>query len=194
MPHFLQEVLDLTGLWPGSFTKKGGGCPGLWPGMNPPSLPSCDRVNHEVDYWHDSQANEPYGLRDQMPSCVGAEVPQVDTARRYPTASSGDIREVAANHDMEIDRMEIAEDHVHPFVSFPPWESIARAVGKIKTISASIILREYPGVKGELWGGHFWQVGYFARTVGDAVTAEVIRRYIQYHQTEETTPKQLQLF
>jgi hypothetical protein len=30
--------------------------------------------------------------------------------------------------------------------------------------------------------------------VGDAVTAEVIRRYIRYHQTEETTPKQLRLF
>ena len=40
---------------------------------------------------------------------------------------------------------------------------------------------------------YFWQVGYFARTVGDAVTAEVIRRCIEYHHTEETTPKQLRL-
>ena len=101
---------------------------------------------------------------------------------------------MAANHDIEIDTMEIAKDHVHLFVSFPPRESIARVVGKFKSISASVIFREYPGVTRELWGGHFWQVGYFARTVGDAVTAEVIRRYIQYHQTEETTPKQLPLF
>ncbi|MFC2015592.1 IS200/IS605 family transposase [Chloroflexota bacterium] len=104
------------------------------------------------------------------------------------------FREVAANHDFETDTMEIAKDHVHLFVSFPPRESIARVVSKLKRISASVIFREYPGVKRELWGGNFWQVGYFARTVGDAVTAEVIRRYIQYHQTEETTPKQLQLF
>jgi len=67
-------------------------------------------------------------------------------------------------------------------------------VGKFKSISASVIFGEYPSVKRELWGGHFWQVGYFVRTVGDAVTAEVIRRYIRYHQTEETTPKQLRLF
>jgi putative transposase len=103
------------------------------------------------------------------------------------------FREVAANHDIEIDTMEIAKDHIHLFVSFPPWKSIARVVGKFKSISASIIFREYLGVKQEPWGGHFSQVGYFARTVGDAVTAEVIRRYIRYHQTEETTPKQLQL-
>ena len=104
------------------------------------------------------------------------------------------FREIAANHDIEIDTMEIAQDHVHLFISFPPRESIARVVGKLKSISASIIFREQPEVKRELWGGHFWQVGYFVRTVGDAVTTEVIRRYIQYHQTEETTPKQLRLF
>jgi REP element-mobilizing transposase RayT len=27
-----------------------------------------------------------------------------------------------------------------------------------------------------LWGGEFWEDGYFARTVGDKVTAEVIRK------------------
>lgn len=104
------------------------------------------------------------------------------------------FREIAENHDIDIDTMEIATDHVHLFVSFPPRESIARVVGKLKSISASVIFDEYPEVKRELWGGHFWQVGYFVRTVGDEVTADVIRRYIEYHQTEETTPTQLQLF
>ena len=104
------------------------------------------------------------------------------------------FREIAANHDIEIDAMEIAQDHVHLFVSFPPRESIARVVAKLKSISASAIFREHPEVKRELWGGHFWQVGYFVRTVGDAVTADVIRRYIEYHRIEETTPQQLRLF
>ena len=36
--------------------------------------------------------------------------------------------------------------------------------------------------------------GYFARTVGDEVTTEVIRRYIEYHDEEETRPNQLDLF
>ena len=38
------------------------------------------------------------------------------------------FRKVAAGHDIEIDTMEIAKDHVHLFVSFPPRESIARVV------------------------------------------------------------------
>ncbi len=38
------------------------------------------------------------------------------------------------------------------------------------------------------------QDGYFARTVEDEVTTKVIRRYIEYHDEEETRPNQLDLF
>ena len=48
----------------------------------------------------------------------------------------------------------------------------------LKNISASVIFREYPVMKQELWGGEFWEDGYFVRTVGDKVTAEVIKNYI----------------
>ena len=44
----------------------------------------------------------------------------------------------------------------------------------LKSISASVIFEEHPEVTEELWGGEFWEDGYFARTVGDKVTAEVI--------------------
>jgi putative transposase len=104
------------------------------------------------------------------------------------------FREIGDNHEIEIDTLEIAAEHVHLFISFPPGESIARVVGKLKSISASEIFREYPEVKRELWGGRFWQTGYFVRTSGDNVTTEMIRNYIEYHRKEETTPKQLKLF
>ena len=104
------------------------------------------------------------------------------------------FREIAEHHDVEIDTLEVAEDHVHLFVSFPPRKSISSVVGKLKSISASVIFREYPEVKRELWGGHFWQVGYFVRTSGDQVTTEIIRNYIEYHRNEEKTPNQLKLF
>ncbi len=114
----------------------------------------------------------------------------------------GDVRkrveemfaEIAENHDIEIDTMEVAEDHVHLFVSFPPRLSISNVVGKMKSISASVIFREHPEVKRELWGGHFWQIGYFVRTSGDQVTAEIIRNYIKYHKKEEKAPSQMKLF
>jgi putative transposase len=49
-------------------------------------------------------------------------------------------------------------------------------------------------VKRRLWGGERWEEGYFARTVGDKVTAEVIRRYIQQHRIEKAGDGQLSLF
>lgn len=44
------------------------------------------------------------------------------------------------------------------------------------------------------WGGECWEDGYFARTVGGKVTAEVLRRYIQQHRLEKTGDAQLSLF
>jgi len=104
------------------------------------------------------------------------------------------FEEIAINHGFEIDTMEVAPDHVHIFLSFPPRYSISKVVGIMKSVSASVIFREHPEVKKHLWGGEFWEDGYFARTVGDKVTAEVIRKYIQYHREQETKPHQLELF
>jgi len=114
----------------------------------------------------------------------------------------GDVRdrvrelflEIGDRHDIEFDTLEIAEDHVHLFVSFPPRLSISEVVGKLKAISAKAIFEEFPETEREMYGGEFWEDGYFARTVGDEVTAKVIRRYIEYHDEEETRPDQLDLF
>ncbi len=114
----------------------------------------------------------------------------------------GDIRDhvrelfyqIAEDFDFEIEEMEIAEDHVHIFLSFPPRYSIAKVVGILKSISASRIFPDHPEVKKELWGGEFWEDGYFARSVGDKVTSEVIKKYIRYHRQEKKGPQQLDLF
>lgn len=103
------------------------------------------------------------------------------------------FEEISMNHDFEIDTLEIAKDHVHIFLSFPPRYSISKVVG-ILMISGSVIFQEHPEVKKELWGGAFWEDGYFARTVGDKVTEEMIRNYIKYHREQEKSPKQLKLF
>jgi putative transposase len=104
------------------------------------------------------------------------------------------FEEIARNHEFAIDTLEMDKDHVHIFLSFPPRYSISRVVGMLKSISAKVIFKEHPEVKEALWGGEFWEDGYFVRTVGDKVTAEVIRKYITYHREHEKHPKQLKLF
>ena len=102
--------------------------------------------------------------------------------------------DIAEQYDITIDEMEVSPDHVHVFCSFPPRYSIAQVVARLKSLSARAIFQEFPGIKRRLWGGELWEDGYFARTVGDKVTAELIRRYIQYHQAERTEAQQLGLF
>ncbi len=91
------------------------------------------------------------------------------------------FREIGEAYDITIEEMEVSEDHVHIFCSFPPRYAISDVVSRLKSISARAVLKEYPRVKRTLWGGELWEDGYFARTVGDKVTAEVIRQYIRRH-------------
>jgi len=101
--------------------------------------------------------------------------------------------EIGERHEFEIQEVRVAPDHVHIFLGFPPRYSIAHVVGVLKSISAAEVFEEFPEVKKELWGGEFWEDGYFVRTVGDKVTADLIKRYIQYHR-DEIHGKQLKLF
>ncbi len=41
------------------------------------------------------------------------------------------FEEIAENHDIEIDTLEVAEDHVHIFLSFSPSYSISKVAGML---------------------------------------------------------------
>ncbi len=99
----------------------------------------------------------------------------------------GLLSQIAAAYDIEIEEMEVAIDHVHVFCAFPPRLSIAQVVTRFKSLSARAVFAEFPQVRKQLWGGEFWSDGYFARTVGDGVTADVIRRYIARHRSRPSS-------
>ena len=89
---------------------------------------------------------------------------------------------IAEEYDLIIDTMEVVEDHVHMFLEAPPRLSAAQIVQILKSLSARELFREFPRLRRELWSGHLWSAGYFVRAVGDEVTGDVIRRYIEYHE------------
>ena len=103
------------------------------------------------------------------------------------------IEEICEEYKLEVIELEIVEDHTHVMVSFPPSRSIGEVVRIIKSNSARILFREFPGLKRRLWSGEMWEDGYFARTVGDRMTREVIERYIASHRELEQGPAQLDL-
>ena len=103
------------------------------------------------------------------------------------------IEEICEEYKIEVIELEIVEDHIHVMVSFPPSRSIGEVVRIIKSNSARILFREFSGLKKKLWSGEMWEDGYFARTVGDRMTRDVIERYIASHREFEQGPAQLDL-
>ena len=100
---------------------------------------------------------------------------------------------IAEEYEFEIDTMEVMEDHVHIFVEVPPRYSPARVVQIMKSISAREVFSQFPDLRKQLWAGELWNDGYFVRSVGDKVTADIIRKYIEY-QAHEDDSIQLNMF
>jgi putative transposase len=84
------------------------------------------------------------------------------------------IREISDEYGFEIIEMQVDVEHVHILLSFPPKRSIGEVVRIIKSNSARELFREFPSLKSRLWSGELWEDGYFARTVGDRMTRDVI--------------------
>ena len=100
---------------------------------------------------------------------------------------------IAEEYEFRIDTMEVMEDHIHVFVEVPPRYSPTQIVQILKSVSAREVLKRFPKLRKQLWAGEFWSDGYFVRSVGDKVTADIIRKYIEY-QTHEENSLQLPMF
>ncbi len=103
------------------------------------------------------------------------------------------FNKIAEEYEFKIDTMEVMKDHVHIFVEVPPKYSPSQVVQIMESISAREVFREFPDLRKQLWAGELWNDGYFVRSVGDKVTADIIRKYIEY-QTHEDDSIQLNMF
>ena len=103
------------------------------------------------------------------------------------------FEQIAQEYGFEIDTMEVMEDHVHVFIEVSPAYAPAEVVQILKSISAREVFKRFPKMRKAMWSGRIWGDGYFVRSVGDKVTADVIRKYIRYQKQEETS-SQLAMF
>jgi putative transposase len=101
------------------------------------------------------------------------------------------IHEICEEYGIEIEEMEVGADHIHILASFPPRYSIGEVIRIIKSNSARGLFREFPKIKKKLWSGELWEDGYFARTVGDRMTRQIIDKYIKQHRNLNKGPAQL---
>lgn len=70
-------------------------------------------------------------------------------------------------------------DHIHLFVSAPPYIAPTEIVKTIKSISAVEVFKTFKDLKRKkFWGSGLWSKGYYVGTAG-TVTDETIQKYIE---------------
>jgi putative transposase len=93
------------------------------------------------------------------------------------------IRQISLEHEIEIISGKVSSDHVHLFVSYHPTQDVSKIMQWLKGISSRILLSEFPHLKKQFWGKHFWARGYLAVSSGN-ITDEMIQQYIQEQEGE----------
>lgn len=87
------------------------------------------------------------------------------------------IRQICNTNKVDIIKGAIGSDHVHILLYIPPYIAVSRIVQELKGETSRKLQMEFPILKKQFWGQHFWQIGYFCSTTG-AVTEQTVRDYI----------------
>ena len=93
------------------------------------------------------------------------------------------LRQIAIEHEIELISGKVASDHVHMFVAYRPTQDISKIMQWLKGISSRILLSEFPHLRKQFWGRHFWARGYLAVSSGN-ITDEMIMEYIEEQEGE----------
>jgi putative transposase len=94
------------------------------------------------------------------------------------------IRQIAAEHELEIISGKVARDHVHVFVGYRPNQDVSQIMQWLKGISSRMLLQEFPHLRKRFWGRHFWARGYLAVSSGN-ITDEMVKEYIEEQEGEQ---------
>ena len=90
------------------------------------------------------------------------------------------IRQTCDAKDIEIIQGVISREHVHLYISYPPKLSVSDIVKALKGRTSRKIQQEFPHLRKQYWGQHFWAIGYAAFSSGH-VTDDIIQEYIKHH-------------
>jgi putative transposase len=95
------------------------------------------------------------------------------------------LKGIGERYEFVLDSVGCDGNHVHVFVGAPPRYSPSHVMQVLKSITAKMLFERFPDLRKTLWGAEFWSDGGYIGTVGDGVTEEIIRRYIEQQGTKE---------
>ena len=92
---------------------------------------------------------------------------------------------ISARYGFLLDSIGCDGNHIHVFVGAAPRYSPSNVMQILKSISARRLFEEFPDLRKTLWGAEFWNDGGYIATVGEGVTEEIIKRYIEKQGSKE---------
>ena len=90
------------------------------------------------------------------------------------------IIQICDAEDVRILKGVVSKDHVHMLIEYPPKTSLSDLVKRLKGRTSRILQQEFPQLRKQYWGRHFWAIGYGAWSTGN-VTEEVVKKYLEHH-------------
>lgn len=94
------------------------------------------------------------------------------------------VRQIAAEHEVDILLGKVASDPIHVFVSYRPTQKVSQIVQWLKGISSRVLLQEFSHLRKVFWGRHLWARGYLVVGSG-TITDEMIGAYIDEQEGEQ---------
>ena len=88
------------------------------------------------------------------------------------------VHTIAETKDYRVLALEIQPDHIHLFVSTPPFDSPTEIVKVFKGVTALRLFKKFPELRNMYWKGKLWSPSYYVGTAGH-VSSETIQKYIE---------------
>ena len=90
------------------------------------------------------------------------------------------IIQICDAEDVRILKGVVSHDHVHMLIEYPPKRSLSDLVKRLKGRSSRRLQEEFPQLRKQYWGRHFWAIGYGAWSTGN-ITEGVVQKYLEHH-------------
>jgi putative transposase len=90
------------------------------------------------------------------------------------------IIQICDAEDVKILKGVVSCDHVHMLIEYPPAKSISDLVKRLKGRTSRRLQEEFPQLRKQYWGRHFWAIGYGVWSTGN-ITEEVVKEYLEHH-------------
>jgi putative transposase len=90
------------------------------------------------------------------------------------------IIQICDAEDVRILKGVVSKDHVHMLIEYPPKASLSDLVKRLKGRTSRRLQEEFPRLRKQYWGRHFWAIGYGAWSTGN-ITEEVVKKSLEHH-------------